>query len=87
MTPQPKDMEEELANKILWLGYAYAEEGIEKRKEAVSKANKLIESYSQSKLKEACKAQRKICGGECLVGRTTKPIVMYNAPEPDLTKL
>ena len=31
---------------------------------------------------QMCKEQRKICGGECLVGRTTQPIVMRNAPAP-----
>ena len=35
----------ELINKLLWLGYTSAEEGIEKRKEAVSIANNLFDEY------------------------------------------
>jgi len=35
----------ELINKILWLGYTTAEEGMEKRKEAVSIASDLLDEY------------------------------------------
>ena len=35
----------ELINKLLWLGYTSAEEGIEKRKEAVIIANNLFDEY------------------------------------------
>ena len=35
----------ELANKILWLGYANAEEGHDKRAEAVREAEKLIKMH------------------------------------------
>jgi len=35
----------ELINKLLWLGYTSAEEGTEKRKEAVSLAHNLVDEY------------------------------------------
>jgi len=35
----------ELINKLLWLGYTSAEEGTEKRKEAVSMAHNLLDEY------------------------------------------
>ena len=35
----------EFINKLLWLGYTSAEEGKEKRKEAVSMAHNLLDEY------------------------------------------
>ena len=39
----------ELINKLLWLGYTSAEEGKEKRKEAVSMAHNLLDEYLEDK--------------------------------------
>ena len=41
----------ELINKLLWLGYTSAEEGNEKRKEAVSMAHNLLDEYLEEFLK------------------------------------
>jgi hypothetical protein len=41
----------ELINKLLWLGFTSAEEGREKRKEAVSKAHNLLDEYLEEFLK------------------------------------
>ena len=41
----------ELINKLLWLGYTSAEEGEEKRKEAVSMAHNLLDEYLEEFLK------------------------------------
>ena len=38
----------ELINKLLWLGYTSAEEGKEKRKEAVSMAHILLDEYLEA---------------------------------------
>ena len=38
----------ELINKLLWLGYTTAEEGIEKRKEAVSMAHDFFDEYLET---------------------------------------
>tara|TARA_Y100001938_G_C7795033_1_gene284357 strand:+ start:309 stop:452 length:144 start_codon:yes stop_codon:yes gene_type:complete len=41
----------ELVNKILWLGYTSAEDGKEKRKEAVIMAHNLLDEYLEKFLK------------------------------------
>ena len=38
----------ELINKLLWLGYTSAEEGAEKRKEAISTAHNLVDEYLEA---------------------------------------
>ena len=38
----------ELINKLLWLGYTSAEEGTEKRKEAISTAHNLVDEYLEA---------------------------------------
>ena len=38
----------ELINKLLWLGYTSAEEGTEKRKEAVNMAHNLLDEYLEA---------------------------------------
>lgn len=38
----------ELINKLLWLGYTSAEEGTEKRKEAISAAHNLVDEYLEA---------------------------------------
>lgn len=38
----------EFINKLLWLGYTSAEEGKEKRKEAVSLAHNLLDEYLEA---------------------------------------
>jgi hypothetical protein len=38
----------ELISKLLWLGYTSAEEGKEKRKEAVSMAHNLVDEYLEA---------------------------------------
>tara|TARA_R110000772_G_scaffold11973_3_gene37067 strand:+ start:834 stop:998 length:165 start_codon:yes stop_codon:yes gene_type:complete len=38
----------EFINKLLWLGYTSAEEGKEKRKEAVSIAHNLLDEYLEA---------------------------------------
>lgn len=43
---------EKLINKLLWLGYTSAEEGKEKRKEAVSTAHNLVDEYLEKFLRE-----------------------------------
>ena len=40
----------EIANKILWYGYANAEEGKEKRRETVEDCEKLIDEYVKEQL-------------------------------------
>lgn len=37
-----------LINKLLWLGYTSAEEGKEKRKEAISMAHNLVDEYLEA---------------------------------------
>jgi hypothetical protein len=47
----------ELISKLLWLGYTSAEEGKEKRKEAVSMAHNLVDEYLEAINYTRCSTQ------------------------------
>lgn len=42
----------ELVNKLLWLGYAYAEEGKERKNEAINLAHDLLDEYLETQCNE-----------------------------------